>query len=241
MILTQTQRSTLGLILFLLGLGLSAGLALGTLWANFEASQFDSGIRAQANFEGLQCPTLLTRAEEEASIQITLENPLDRENDRPVRVTITEGSVLYLRTSIERIVIPALGSTTVAFPIYPWDAAWGRFVLARIYAFSDHPFPTQAATCGVWVIPIRWATGNQLLALWLVGIVILQAGGAGLWYRANRPLRNTPLYFAQAMAALAVLGAAAATFGVLGAWLPAGLLMLVFLLASLTILNRFWE
>lgn len=238
---TQSQQSNLGLVLFLLGMALCVALALGTVWANFEASQFDSGIRANAVFDGLKCPPLLTRADENASIAITLVNPLERDNERPVRITITEGSVLYLRTSIERILVPASESLTLSYPIYPYDAAWGRFVLTRIYAFADQPHPSSAATCGVWVLPLHFVTGGQLLVVWIVAALLLMAGGGWLWYIANRPLRNTPLHFAQAMLSLAFIGGLAAALGAHGDWLLGGGLALVFLLASLAILNRFWE
>ncbi|MBI3158648.1 MAG: hypothetical protein HYZ26_03485 [Chloroflexi bacterium] len=233
------HRSNLGLALYLLGLAIATYLTAGSVWADLEAVQFDPAIRAQALLEGMRCPILLTEADQEA-ITLSLPNLQDKPNERPIRVRITEGTVILVHEFTERILLEPNETKLLTYPIAASDAAWGRFVLARIYAFADYPLPAMAATCGVWVFHTGLVTGQALL-IGLIAISLLSmAGGGWLWARSGR-LNHEEKNFSLGMGALTLVVYAALAAGLAGNWLVGGALLIVSVLLALTLLNRFWK
>ncbi|TAK10665.1 MAG: hypothetical protein EPO32_14520 [Anaerolineae bacterium] len=234
------QKSTRGLLLYILGLLIMAYLAIGSVWADLEAIQFDAAIIPKATFDGLRCPILLTKAADDV-FAVYLENGKDTVDDRPIRVTYTEGSVIFIHEHTERIPVEVGETKRVEYPITWLDAAWGRFILVKVYIFADYPFPASYTNCGIWMIPISFLNGYQLLVTLLASSAALLLGGGYTWVRAKQPLNHEDTQFSRAMLAQLFMLGVSLAFALLGNWLVGGLSLLVSLLLSLTILNRFWR
>lgn len=237
----SSRKSNRGLLLYILGLLLMAYLAFGSVWADLEAIQFDAAVIPKERFTGLSCPILITKADDDAALVVRLENGRDTIDDRPIRVSVTEGSVIWTREFTERIPVEVGEIKAVRYPISWLDAAWGRFILAKVYTFADYPFPASYTNCGIWVFQISFLNGFQLLVLFLATSAALLLGGGYTWWRARQPQKHEDTLFSRAMLAQFIFLAITLFFALSGNWLVGGLGLLVSLLLSLTILNRFWQ
>ncbi len=167
----------LSLLIFSIG-ALSGILFNGmAVWADFEASLFDSSLTADRTMSELSCPIFIGK-NETGRIQTRVSNSLDRPIAPLVRGHISEGLVT-LRRQVDFKPSLAPGETkTVEWEVAPEDAVWNRFILFRAFQFAVYPQASRTGSCGVisTTLPI---SGN-----WLTGLVVaisLAGTGGGLW------------------------------------------------------------
>lgn len=169
----------IGSIAIFLGVLVGLVVSAGAVWADLEGNLFNAGLPAEERLTTLRCPIFITPGEE-ATISATFHNPLERPLRRRVYANVSEGFVTLMRRSEETIIIPPGERVTLSWPIYAEDAAWGRFVLARVYGLRAAPLPSVTAGCGVWRVPISGVGGQGALALAGLMMGALMAGG---WWR----------------------------------------------------------
>lgn len=224
-------RRTAGIYIFFGGILLGMFFALLLTWADFEASLFYAIPDSSAlQLESLRCPLLLTR-HETGAISATFTNPADVARRRTVDTYITHGFVIAMREERVRFDLAPGEKYTHHWPIAAEDAAWGRFILARLYVQRNNPLPARTGSCGVLVVDLPYLSGGQIVAATLTASLLLMGGGAALWLRGDathsRHLRTVD-YLTLSIAPVTLL---TLLFSLMGIWFLSGiLLVLIFLL-----------
>jgi hypothetical protein len=208
----------LGTIIIFLGIALGFFLHGVTIWGDFEAILFSSGIDANKSLSTLRCPVLISPTEE-SEITAVLKNPTDGEWERYTRAFISEGYVTLMREIKMPVQIPAGGKTTAKWDISPEDAAFDRIIFFRVYVNAKYPYPSLGGTCGIVVFSLWNLTGEQTYLLIVAAAVFcLIVGNILLFYAfkpAGRKTRNT----INSINALATLLGVGTLTGYLGYWL----------------------
>ena len=230
------------------GLILSLGILLGfficslIVWGDLEATLFTNGMNGERRIGNLQCPVLIT-SHETGTISVVVNNPADRDSDRFLRASISEGYSTLVRESKEKVPLPAKGKKKVEWKIYPEDAAYERIVLFRLYIPSKYPYPSMSGSCGVIKIDLPWLSGNQALAgLSLLGVLFITSGAFILersFQSEPVALPNQTRTWLNGIYALAGILSISSILSYLGLWLLGvfGLAAAV-ILACATILRR---
>ncbi len=177
----------LGLLVFLIGT-LSGILFNGmAVWADFEASLFDSSLTADRTLSALSCPIFIGR-NETGRILAQVSNSLDRPIAPLVRGHISEGLVTLRRQVNFKPSLEPGETKTVEWEVTSEDAVWNRFILFRAYQFAVYPQPSRTGSCGVistnLPIPGNWITG-------LVVAISLAGTGGGFWLRSRQMRKQT--------------------------------------------------
>jgi hypothetical protein len=230
----------LSIALFLLGLLLATALTAIALWPDFEATLFDPALTAEESLKGLNCPLVIT-GNESAQITSTFSNPFERKVDFLVRTRISMGGVTLIRQYSEMVELEAGEKREVAWPIYLDDAAFGRIILARAYAFRKYPMPSRARSCGILVLDMPALSGRQFVGVTLALSLASLIAGAVIWLRHERPLLERRLELTRAAGALAGLILLALVASMLSWWVVGLFLLVLALLLLVAALERFFS
>ncbi len=229
----------LGSGLFIIGLLLALGLTLIALWPDLEASFFDSALAAERSLENLRCPIILTPAQP-GTIQATFSNPHERPVQFLVQASITQGYVSWQREDDTLLQLAPGQVESLAWPITVEDAAYGRLILARIFAFRSAPLPARARTCGILVLNTTFLNGNQIV-VGLTGAALVSLGlGGALWLHplgqmSRQRWRASYTTLRVAFLILLALGAS-----LLGWWAISLILLLLVLLLLAVLIERYF-
>ena len=226
-----------GIILFTLGMVLGVAFFGSAVWADIEAFLFDSALGADASLPSLRCPVLITR-DEIGEVSATFSNPLDRPVRSRVYIRVTDGFITLMREETTFLRLEPGETQRLAWPITSSDAAWGYFILARVYFQRSYPLPSRTATCGVLTLNAPFLTGAQLV--WLTVVFTLGSLGLGfyLWYKAYMPLEGRRLQEAYGRAFMMGLVVVGMGLGMLGWWLPGLICLIVLVLLVVLMLAR---
>jgi len=217
-----------GISVFAVGILLGVLLAGGLIWSDVEAVFYGLTRLTNESFDGLACPTLMTRSET-ANLQVTVRNETELPIISLVRVEISTPGVAFadrVQLSIE----PGQ-SATLEWPVSAENVDLGWFIFAKAYRYPAYQTPLAEATCGILVLDVPGLNGKSLLAVWLGASILCTL--AGLWKLENAgQLKNTILVALRLMTVVVLL---AVLFGLLGIW-PPGILMLVIVVLLITVL-----
>jgi hypothetical protein len=203
-----------------LTLGILFGFVLCGLivWGDLEASIFTNGVNGDASVKNLKCPVIIT-SNEIGTVSVLLKNPADKDSDRFLRASVTEGHATLIRETKTKIPLPANGKQKVEWKIYPEDAAFKRVVLFQVFVNAKYPYPSMSGNCGIIKVDIPWLSGNQILAL-LSAISVMSLGvGALMWETGIRPANNKVRTSSNGIYFLVGILVATAVFSYLGLWL----------------------
>lgn len=216
----------LALLLFLLGT--LVGVAFNGLgvWADLEAFVFDSAVTGEQSLGGLSCPILMTR-EDQSQISARLSNPLDRPIERRLRFRATQGSVTLMNEEAAQLDLAPAETKQAAWTVDPDDAAWGRFVLARVYVYRSYPLPSQSSACGIALLDVPRISGSDLTRLAVAFTFLTLLSGTALWGSTGRPQRGKVLVVRNVMIALTALVLGNTAASLLGWMIIATLLWMV--------------
>jgi hypothetical protein len=149
-------------------------------------------------------------------------------------MNISQGHVTLIR-QVDTLLPLAPGERQrLEWEVTSADAAYGLFALVKVHRFGFYPLPAQQGSCGIVLVNLP-LPGAVMFAGGLALVLLGMGGGAALWFRANRPLRESALDTARAMAVLSVLIVAGLLMGALNIWL-AGIVVLTSTVLLITVL-----
>ncbi len=221
----RRPATRLAAIFFYLGLLWLAVLGFASAWPDMEAGVFDNAtvLVADEALRDLACPWLISQGEESA-IHARFDNDADRPTSFLVRTRITEGFVTLVREETRQVSLAPGASETLTWPISASDAAYGRFVMARVLAMRGPGSPARQASCGILVLGPVGIPGRVIaFAAILLGLA-LTGGGAIAWWRPRMPLNEGHRMTAGRAGLLAAVVLASLVTGLAGAWIPSHLL-----------------
>jgi hypothetical protein len=178
-----------GAIFYLIGLVFGISFLGLYVWANIEAALFDPALSGDEALRTLQCPMIITD-DEIAVIRVSLNNPLDRDIDRMVRMRISEGYVTLIRQVDQRVALEPGESTTLEWEAYPEDAAFDRLILVRGYLFRHAPLPARSGSCGIIVVNFPLLTGSQIVLFSALGSFLFMGIGSFQWVSSTRKVQS---------------------------------------------------
>lgn len=236
---SEKLATSVGIVLFSLGLVGTMAAAFIAFWPNMEASMFDTTTTAQERLRTLSCPRVIT-ADEEAVIRLTLENPFDDPLRLQVRARISEGYLSLSRQYSQFVELAPRETRDVTWDISAEDAVFNRVVMARVFVNRRPPLPSRQAACGTLVLPLNNLSGNQIVfGSLLLGLAGFGASGATLlWHK--RPFNDRKLRRVRAAAGLAGLVLLNLIFSMMGYWLVGVLLSLLMLVYLGAIIEHLW-
>ncbi len=163
-------------ILFFFGLLTTIGLSILIIWPDFEALRFQRSFYADKPLSSLRCPNLITVSHPD-EISISVENTLARPVRLLVQSIISSGPGSYSTQEKQEVFLDPEQSEKLAWEVDSEDAIYGRMVLARVYVARNGSMPSMQKSCGAYVLPISFLSGQfVLVALSLIGLVALVVG-----------------------------------------------------------------
>ena len=236
--LRNNTMRTLGVLLLSFGVLLGLALLAIIVWGDFESTMFDPSIKQDTTLTTLRCPVMISRAET-GTVTATFTNPLDRHIELYTRTHITEGYVTLMREIIATVSLDPGETKPLHWTVTADDAAFGRLILVKVTVNAKYPLPSRQGTCGVLVAGLPYLTGTQFFALAFAATLLSMAGGAGLWFVANRPLKDLGQDVMVAMSVLAGSVLVGLLAGLRGAWLLGGLVLVATVLLVGAIIGYF--
>ncbi len=228
---------SVGCVLFALGLVLGVVFFGSAVWADIEAFLFDASLDADSGVTTLRCPVILTAAEV-GEISATFTNPLDRAIQPRLVFHVTDGFISLMREEAVYLKLEPGEARKLSWQVTTQNAAWGYFVLARVYLQRFYPLPSRTSTCGILALDISSLTGAQVVVLIIVSTAILLCLGYALWQASYRPLEGRRLQEARGRVALMVLIGLGTILGVSGLWFPGLVCLIVLVLLVVVLLAR---
>ncbi len=228
---SRSFRKYLSILFLAVGLLLLALMAFVFFWPDMEASLFDSSTTASADqaLSGLRCPYVMTAAET-AQIRAVFENPEEREISFIVRARISQGYVSLIRQDSEVVRIAPGERLEKRWPVTADDAAYGRLIMARIFATRSAASAAQQSSCGILLVNTTAVTGQTLVILGLAGSLLALVVGSGLWWQLERPLNERRRLAARDFGVVTLVVFSSMAAGMGGAWVLSLLLLILSLL-----------
>ncbi len=237
--MVNRTQSTLGVLLFSLGLLLGIALAAVAVWGDLEAALFDTSAAEGERLGSLSCPLLLTRGES-GIVSATFHNPGPVPEERAVRIRVSARHVILMREETARVPLAPGASQRVSWTVDAGDAAYGGLlVLARVSALRQSAFlPAQTGSCGILVADLPLISGTVVVATWLILSLAGMFGGGWLWLGGHARLgwqARRGLYLMIALGGVVLLGI---VIGLLGLWVPGVLVLALTLLLLVAVLAQ---
>ena len=222
----KRPSSTLGIILYTIGLLVGAAFILFTIWGDFESGAFwgtqEAGsyvVRQPifAELGGLNCP-IFVKADSSGEISTKVINESDEANNLIFQISVSDPSNSDgQRNEFHEIELAPRESRVFKWQVSDANKVFGRVVLVRTYLYKNILMgPARTKSCGVLVNDIINLNNNQLVFILVTVSISLMGIGLWLYYRANRPLKKRAerLTFALAwMLALVIIASATGLFG----------------------------
>lgn len=236
--MNNRKFSTLSVLIFSVSVVFGISVFSIVLWGDFEAARFDAAYRFDEPLKTIGCPVMMT-AIDIGSVTASFTNPLDRPIEFRIRTHISQGSATLMREENSILPLDPGETQKISWTVTPDDAAFGRFILARVRLFGKYPLPSRDGSCGILFVNVSNLTGNQIFVFILVATLLFMAVGAGLWIAGNKPLIGLGLTVIQAMGALAGCVLVGTIVGLLGNWMLGGIVLVVTLLLIGTTIGYF--
>jgi hypothetical protein len=230
----SNSRRTWGSIVYLLGVLLGLGLAIVTIWGDYEANAFyDQGAGYQ-RFGGLSCPVLMSRSET-STVSATFDNS-DNQVFQPY-YEVDIAATASTRHMEDQLTVPAKSSKSVSWTVGANDINLGSFILIKMDVLPTAGFSTREATCGIVVMNFGEVPGRLVFGAWLgaslvgmaLGLVLRESGSERLSTKATN-LRN-------GMRAAGITTLLALLTGLMGLWLIGVLFVAMTILLLVILLN----
>jgi hypothetical protein len=200
-------------------IGVIAGMLFTgiAVWADFEASLFDSSLTAQDAFSGFRCPIIIGQ-NQTGIISGRIENTSKYNLKFFIRAHATDGSIISMSERVDRPVVPAGTSQPIQWEVSRSNAIWGNFILFRAYQYRYAPVTSRASSCGIIISPVPGISGTAAMIL-LIGISLVGMGtGLFLWFRQLKRQQGKLREAATAMVVLAIFVVTGIVMNLFGMW-----------------------
>lgn len=171
--------------LYLIGILITLVAAGIAIWPDFEAQNFAPTFESD-NRTRLRCPIAIT-ADEAAQISIRLRNPMTREARFGVISYLSSNNQTTLPAEEQReIYLQPDEAGSLTWTIDRSNVVYDNMVLARVYVYRSGSVPSQAGTCGVWLLGLNrnlpaGLNGQTIYFLFMgLGLVALGIGSVGV-------------------------------------------------------------
>ena len=231
---THTFPRTLGAVLFSIGILIGVVFLGYTVWADIEATLFDTSFDADESLRTLKCPLILTTGESD-TVSAAFQNKSERSIRPLVRAHISDSFVTLMREERELITIPSGRSEERSWVINYDDAVYERFVLVRVTQNAYFPVPSRTGSCGVLALNIPILSGGVVAALVTALMAAFIFFGLRFWLKYNQPLMGRTRTITQGFTWLTIVMAAGILVTYLGWWFAAALLFVLTLLLMMVI------
>ena len=181
---------TAGIVLFFIGYLVVVFMIGLSVMGDFESYQFYPSIIGDKFFRFLDCPVMMAESEV-GTITATIANPIDSKITPTVWVYISEGFTTLVREDRLNLTLEPGESQPIQWTITKDDAAYGNWVLVKIFVFSQYPLPSTHGSCGVFTADFMGLTGKQAHILSIAASGVLMVVGGGMWFINSRPLRGS--------------------------------------------------
>jgi hypothetical protein len=216
-----------GAILF--SFGIITGILLYTViaWASFEAVFYGFAKLSSEQLGTLRCPFLMTAAEE-GIVSAEFTNPRDRSVQVLVRADIsTPGAA---RREQELLSLSSGETRRMEWTVNAENVDLDTFIFVKAYQYPSYISGTRESTCGVFVLPIPFLTGNQVFVVTLATSLLSILVGLALWDRNTSQVSKHDTEIGQAMTVLAVTVLAGMFFSFQGNWVGSLLTLVIAIL-----------
>ena len=180
---------TVGIVLFFIGYLIGVFLVGLSIMGDFEGYQFYPSIIGDEFFKSLDCPVMMAESEV-GTITATVRNPTDTKTTPTVWIHISEGLSTLVREDRVNLTLQPGEVQPIQWTITKDDAAYGNWVLVKIFVFSQYPLPATDGSCGVFTADFKGLTGKQAHILTIATSGLLMVIGGGMWFMSSRPLRG---------------------------------------------------
>jgi hypothetical protein len=227
------------IFIILISLGALCFVLIGglSIWADFEASLFNSARRTTERLSTFNCPSII--AENEVGIiSASFTNTSEREIKPRIQTFVTDGYVILMQEQIDTLTIEPGETESVEVKVTADNAVYNRLILARMHQFNYGPLPYRNASCGIFVLGISFMTGSQFITLTVITGLILSLAGIVLWLVTYKPIvwdRLTTLHEMIVIVGLALLIMIA---GLASWWLFGIFLIVIWLLLVVGIISQ---
>jgi hypothetical protein len=230
---TMSKR-TWGSILYLLGVLLGLGLAIITIWSDYEAHAFYEEGAGYDRFGGLSCPVLMSLSEV-STISATFDNNDDQAIQPYYEVDIA--ATASTRHMEDQLTVPAKSSKTVSWTVSAADINLGSFILIKMDVLPVAGFSTREATCGIFAMNLGGLPGKLVAGAWLGASLLGMVIGLGLRETGEEPLSSKAKNLRNAMRAAGITTLLALLAGFMGVWLIGVLFVAITILLLVISLN----
>jgi hypothetical protein len=218
------------LIFYAPGALIVLALSIVAAWADLEATFYGFPKRAQASFNGLRCPVLMTRGEA-TLISATLSNPLDKPLSPSVKTTIS--SPAEFDETFDAFQLAPGESKRLEWTVDSDNIDMKRFIFAKILVYATYPIPDREAACGIFILDLP-GNGDTILIVAIALGILLMGGGLFVMNRSKNLRLSEQIvrpvnFLSMALAAVLIVA-------LMGWWIQAVVLLAVVILAVVVII-----
>ena len=232
----QTQKISaiilivIGVIFFILIGGLS-------IWADLEASLFNSAKRSREPLPSLNCPSIIS-SDETGVVSASFSNPSDRIINPKIQTFISDGFVILMQEKVDILEIEPGETESIEIKVTAANAVYNRIILVRMHQFAYGPLPYRNASCGIFVINIPFLTGTQFIYLSMALGTLFSGAGIILWGLNSRPIVWDKLTNLKWIIAFVLLSILIAIIGLLSIWLLGVFLFVLWILLAIGLVSK---
>lgn len=229
MTLGKSLIRILSVVIFIIGVVVGLFVFGVAVWADFEATMFDSLINEKGTVR-ISCPVVINDSET-GEVNLTISNRTDEPIKNRIWTKITEGAISLIDESRERYDVAPGEDIELSWTVYPDGAVYnGRLILVKIRTDPTYPLINRQGSCGILVISETNLSGNQFLITVVSISIIFMATGIIIWWLVNKPIRGKNYRVYRAMLALGIIVILGLLFGLLGYWSIGAILLILTIL-----------
>lgn len=232
----QSQKiiSTILIIIGVLFFILIGGLSI---WADLEASLFNSARRSTTPLSSLNCPSFISSTET-GTVSASFNNPSNRIIKPKIQTFVSDGYVILMREKVDRLELEPGETESVEIEVSAVNAVYNRIILVRMHQFAYRPLPYRNASCGIYVVDLPFLTGIQFIYLGLGLGTIFSGVGIVLWGFSSRPIVWDRLTNLQWMIAFILLSILISIIGLVSLWLLGVFLFVLWILLAIGLVSK---